>query len=103
MAHGFRRIGGLGQESRELLDHCDGRSQPLLLWSALWFACTLAPTALVTTRLWPGFGRFLYLPASLGLIGLVDAAFALAAKAVVIASRNRCASSGSPRSSEGTS
>jgi tetratricopeptide (TPR) repeat protein len=53
----------------------------LLLWSALWFACTLAPTALVTTRLWPGFGRFLYLPASLGLIGPVELAFAAAARA----------------------
>lgn len=57
------------------------RSQPRLLWSVLWFACTLAPTALITTHLWPGFGRFLYLPASLGLIGPVELAFAAAGRA----------------------
>jgi tetratricopeptide (TPR) repeat protein len=77
---------GLLAASLVLLLACGGlwrvrRSQPLLCWSALWFACTLAPNALVTTRLWPGFGRFLYLPASLGLIGVTDAAFALAARA----------------------
>jgi hypothetical protein len=45
------------------------RTHPLALFSALFFACTLAPVALVTVRLWPGFGRYLYLPASLALPG----------------------------------
>jgi tetratricopeptide (TPR) repeat protein len=45
---------------------------PLLAWSAFWFACTLAPAALVTGAMWPGFGRHLFLPLSLGLVGVVD-------------------------------
>jgi hypothetical protein len=46
---------------------------PMLAWAALWLACTLAPVALVSTRPWPGFHRFLYLPASLWLVGLAVA------------------------------
>ena len=57
------------------------RAHPVLAWSWLWFVCALAPTALVTTRLWPGFGRFLYLPSSLGLVGAADFAIACAARA----------------------
>jgi len=46
------------------------RAQPLLAFCALWFACALAPVALVSVRLWPGFGRYLYLPAALALPGV---------------------------------
>ncbi|MFH1435786.1 MAG: hypothetical protein ABIJ56_08740, partial [Pseudomonadota bacterium] len=48
------------------------RRLPLLAWGSLWFAATLAPVAVIATVLWPGFGRFLFLP-SIGLIiGLTD-------------------------------
>jgi 4-amino-4-deoxy-L-arabinose transferase-like glycosyltransferase len=40
---------------------------PLAVFSALWFACTLAPVALISVRFWMGFGRYLYLPAALVL------------------------------------
>ena len=39
------------------------RRAPLLSWGALLYACTLAPAAIIATLLWPGFGRYLYLPA----------------------------------------
>jgi tetratricopeptide (TPR) repeat protein len=57
------------------------RAHPVLAWSWLWFVCTLAPVALVTTRMWPGFGRFLYLPASLGLVGVIEFASAAVQRA----------------------
>jgi len=44
------------------------RSVPSLAWSVLWFVCTLAPAAMIATLLWPGFGRYLYLPFA-GLVG----------------------------------
>lgn len=31
-------------------------------WSLIWFAGTLGPAALISALLWPGFGRYLYLP-----------------------------------------
>lgn len=40
-----------------------GRRNPRLLFGVTWFVATLLPAAFVTTTLWPGFGRFLYLPA----------------------------------------
>jgi tetratricopeptide (TPR) repeat protein len=38
------------------------RRLPVLAWGLSWFACTLAPAAMISVLLWPGFGRFLYLP-----------------------------------------
>lgn len=38
------------------------RRRPLAAWSLLWFALPLLPVAILTTVLWPGFGRYLYLP-----------------------------------------
>jgi tetratricopeptide (TPR) repeat protein len=38
------------------------REQPLAAWSALWFFPPIVPVAILTTVLWPGFGRYLYLP-----------------------------------------
>lgn len=35
---------------------------PLAAWSLLWFLPPLVPVAIITTALWPGFGRYLYLP-----------------------------------------
>jgi len=48
------------------------RRQPALCWSVLFFAGTLAPVVLVTTLIWPGFGRYLYLPFAGLCVGLVD-------------------------------
>ena len=38
------------------------RRWPLVAWGVGWFALTLAPAALISALLWPGFGRYLYLP-----------------------------------------
>jgi len=38
------------------------RRAPVLLWGSAWFVCTLAPAAMISALLWPGFGRYLYLP-----------------------------------------
>lgn len=38
------------------------RAVPLSAWSALWFFAPMLPVAILTTVLWPGFGRYLYLP-----------------------------------------
>jgi hypothetical protein len=38
------------------------RRLPVLCWGLAWFACTLAPAAMITVLLWPGFGRYLYMP-----------------------------------------
>ena len=46
---------------------------PLAAWGVLWFAATLAPVAIISTMVWPGFGRYLYVP-MVGLsITLADA------------------------------
>ncbi len=37
---------------------------PLISWGLLWFASCLAPVALIAGLLWPGFGRYLYLPSA---------------------------------------
>lgn len=50
------------------------QNAPALVFGVLWFACALAPVALTTTRLWPGFGRYVYLPATLCLPVLSDVA-----------------------------
>jgi tetratricopeptide (TPR) repeat protein len=53
------------------------RARQRLPWSAfglLWLGALLAPVAVVTASAWPGFGRFLYLPATLFMIGAADAA-----------------------------
>lgn len=57
------------------------RQWPLLAWGLAWYALSLAPAALITTRDWPGFGRLLYVPA-LGLLpGLAELAGGLLAAA----------------------
>jgi len=38
------------------------RRAPLAAWTALWFFAPIAPVAIISTVLWPGFGRYLYLP-----------------------------------------
>jgi tetratricopeptide (TPR) repeat protein len=48
------------------------RELPLLAWGLAWYALTLAPAALITTRDWPGFGRLLYVPALGLLLGLAE-------------------------------
>jgi tetratricopeptide (TPR) repeat protein len=40
------------------------RRWPVLPWAALWYGGTLAPVAIITTLLWPGFGRYLYVPSA---------------------------------------
>lgn len=40
------------------------RRWPALPWAALWYAGTLAPVAIISTLLWPGFGRYLYVPSA---------------------------------------
>lgn len=49
---------------------------PLLGAGLAWYALTIAPVALITTSLWPGFGRYLYLPA-LGLVVALGAGIEL--------------------------
>lgn len=59
-----------------LLAYGAWRTRERLPWSAfglLWLGALLAPVAVVTASAWPGFGRFLYLPATLFLIGAADA------------------------------
>lgn len=51
------------------------RRQPLLAWSALWFLPPLVPVAIIATVLWPGFGRYLYIPLA-GFGWALAAAFA---------------------------
>ncbi len=56
------------------------REQPAFAWSVVWYASTLAPAAVIATLVWPGFGRYLYLPfAGLapGLVDLLGAGFAV--------------------------
>jgi tetratricopeptide (TPR) repeat protein len=50
---------------------------PVVAWGLLWFVVTLAPVALVASILWPGFGRYLYLP-SVGLAASIAACARLA-------------------------
>ena len=56
------------------------RERPVLAWTPLWFFPPLTPIAILSTVLWPGFGRYLYLP----LAGL---AWALAAIGISLAQR----------------
>jgi protein O-mannosyl-transferase len=46
---------------------------PMLSWSLAFYAATLAPASLITAVLWPGFGRFLYLPCAGLTLGLAQA------------------------------
>lgn len=48
------------------------RRHGALAWSLVFFAGALAPASLITTLVWPGFGRYLYLPVAALYIGLVD-------------------------------
>ncbi len=45
---------------------------PVLCWSLFWFAASLAPAALISALLWPGFGRYLYLPCAGLALGLAE-------------------------------
>lgn len=56
------------------------RQAPLLGAGLAWYALTIAPVSLISTALWPGFGRYLYLPA-LGLVVALGAGLALVAEA----------------------
>ena len=56
---------------------------PLAAWAGLWFAGPLLPVAILSTVLWPGFGRYLYVPV---------AAFAWLIAALVPVARERIAS-----------
>lgn len=39
-----------------------GRREPMVPFGAAWFVAPLVPVAVIATVLWPGFGRYLYLP-----------------------------------------
>ena len=56
------------------------RQAPLLGAGLAWYALTIAPVSLISTALWPGFGRYLYLPA-LGLVVALGAGLQLVAEA----------------------
>jgi tetratricopeptide (TPR) repeat protein len=43
-----------------------------LAWSFVFFAGALAPASLITVLIWPGFGRYLYLPFAGLSVGIVD-------------------------------
>lgn len=51
----------------------------VLAWGLLWFGLCLAPAALIAGMLWPGFGRYLYLP-SVGLAAAMSSVTGLAWK-----------------------
>lgn len=53
------------------------RNWPIGIWSALWFGGTLAPVAVITTVLWPGFGRYLYIPCAAVALAIASAAATL--------------------------
>jgi len=38
------------------------KKAPLAAWTALWFFAPLLPISIISTVLWPGFGRYLYVP-----------------------------------------
>jgi tetratricopeptide (TPR) repeat protein len=40
------------------------RRLPLIVWGLFWFVSCLAPVAIIAGLLWPGFGRYLYLPSA---------------------------------------
>jgi hypothetical protein len=40
------------------------RRLPLVAWGVFWFVSCLAPVTLIAGLLWPGFGRYLYLPSA---------------------------------------
>jgi tetratricopeptide (TPR) repeat protein len=50
---------------------------PQLSWSLAFYAATLAPASLISAVLWPGFGRFLYLPCAGLALGLGQALAAI--------------------------
>lgn len=50
------------------------RRADVMVWGALLALCTLSPAAMITTELWQGFGRYLYLPA-VGVAVTASAAF----------------------------
>jgi hypothetical protein len=56
------------------------RRAPLLGAGLAWYALTIAPVSLISTALWPGFGRYLYLPA-IGLVLAFGAGLSLLAEA----------------------
>lgn len=61
------------------------RRRPVLSWALLWLA-PLVPVAVIATSIWPGFGRYLYMPA-VALALLVSGAAALARRASVVVRR----------------
>lgn len=46
------------------------KEAPAFGWGLLWFGGLLAPAALIASLVWYGFGRYLYLPATLGAVGV---------------------------------
>ncbi len=48
------------------------RRLPVLGWSLLWYALSLAPAALISAVLWPGFGRYLYMPCAGLALGVAE-------------------------------
>ena len=40
------------------------RRVPLITWGVFWFVSCLAPVTIIAGLLWPGFGRYLYLPSA---------------------------------------
>lgn len=40
------------------------RRLPLVSWGLFWFASCLAPVVIISGMVWPGFGRYLYLPSA---------------------------------------
>jgi hypothetical protein len=73
-------LAGFGLAAVALLAWRVRRRLPITAWSVLWFFSPLVPIAVLTTVLWPGFGRYLYLP----LAGL---AWALAEVGIALCAR----------------
>lgn len=69
MAHDYAAIGDaaiaglyVGLLAAAVLAYRNRHRVPVAVWGLLWFALTLAPVAVVAGIVWPGFGRYLYLP-----------------------------------------
>ena len=48
------------------------QTSPVWFWSILGYVLTIAPASLITELVWPGFGRYLYLPFAFLSVGLVE-------------------------------
>lgn len=69
---------GLACVALAVLAFLGRKRAPLVSGGLAWYALTIAPASVISTVLWPGFGRYLYLPA-LGVVVALGDGLALVA------------------------